>query len=104
MNILALENAAIELRKQLNIYKATDPPAMVLYNQLEGLMTAAERGEILQKMEAREIPGHRIMDDSNLRGHRELSEAYSNFFVELIEGRETETFKMIQDMIKKLRP
>lgn len=104
MNVLALKDAAIELRRQLNLYKFTDSAAMVLYDQLESLITVAERGGILQKMEAREIPGHRIMEDSSLRGYRELSEAYSNFFVELNGGRNTEAFKELQELIKKLRP
>ena|SRR5690606_25428749 len=103
MDILSLKESAIELRKQLNLHKSTDNAAMALYVQLKELISAAERGEILQPIEPREIPGHRIMEDSNLRVHKELSEAYSNFYVELNGGRESESFKIIQNLIRELK-
>jgi hypothetical protein len=103
MNSFSLKESATELRKQLNLHKSTDNAAMALYVQLEFLISAAERGEILQPIEPRDIPGHRIMEDSNLRDHKQLSEAYSNFYVELNGGRESESFKMMQELIKELR-
>ena len=104
MDILALKQTAIELRKQLELYKEKEPAALTLYEQMEYLIAAAERGEINTKVEARDIPGHRIMDESNLRKYRELSDAYSNFYVELIDGRGSDTLKMIEEIMKKVRP
>ncbi|MBV7572743.1 hypothetical protein KW846_08585 [Pseudomonas sp. PDM32] len=104
MDILALKQAAIELRKQLELYKEQESAALALYEQMEYLISAAERGEINTQVEARDIPGHRIMDESNLRKYRELSDAYSNFYVELIEGRGSDTLKMIEEIMKKARP
>ncbi|EJM95705.1 hypothetical protein PMI34_00815 [Pseudomonas sp. GM74] len=104
MDILALKQAAIELRKQLELYKEQESAALALYEQMEYLISAAERGEINTQVEARDIPGHRIMDESNLRKYRELSDAYSNFYVELIEGRGSDTLKMIEEIMKKSRP
>ncbi|CAI8705709.1 hypothetical protein [Pseudomonas serbica] len=104
MDILALKQTAIELRKQLELYKEKEPAALALYGQMEHLIYAAERGEINTQVEARDIPGHRIMDESNLRKYRELSDAYSNFYVELIEGRGSDTLKMIEEIMKKVRP
>ncbi|MCK8656530.1 hypothetical protein [Pseudomonas umsongensis] len=104
MDILALKQTAIELRKQLELYKEKEPAALALYGQMEHLISAAERGEINAQVEARDIPGHRIMDESNLRKYRELSDAYSNFYVELIEGRGSDTLKMIEEIMKKVRP
>jgi hypothetical protein len=103
MDILALKQTAIELRKQLELYKEKEPAALTLYEQMEYLISAAERGEINTQVEARDIPGHRIMDESNLRKYRELSDAYSNFYVELIEGRGSDTLKMIEEIMKKVR-
>ena len=103
MDILALKQTAIELRKQLEFYKEKEPAALTLYEQMEYLISAAERGEIKTQVEARDIPGHRIMDESNLRKHRELSDAYSNFYVELIDGRGSDTLKMIEEIMKKVR-
>jgi hypothetical protein len=103
MDIQALRKAAIELRNQLELYKAKEPAALALYQHMEHLISAAERGEITSQVEARDIPGHRIMDESNLRKYRDLSEAYSNFYVELIEGRGSDTLKMIEEIIKKAR-
>lgn len=103
MDILALRQTAIELRKQLERYKEKEPAALALYQHMEHLISAAERGEITSQVEARDIPGHRIMDESNLRKYRDLSEAYSNFYVELIEGRGSDTLKMIEEIIKKAR-
>jgi predicted RNA-binding protein with EMAP domain len=104
MDILALKQAAIELRKQLELYKEQESAALALYEQMEYFISAAERGEINTQVEARDIPGHRIMDESNLRKYRELSDAYSNFYVELIEGRGSDTLKMIEEIMKKARP
>ena len=103
MDILALRQTAIELRKQLERYKEKEPAALALYQHMEHLISAAERGEITSQVEARDIPGHRIMDESNLRKYRDLSGAYSNFYVELIEGRGSDTLKMIEEIIKKAR-
>jgi hypothetical protein len=103
MDILALKQTAIELRKQLELYKEKEPAALTLYEQMEYLISAAERGEINTQVEARDIPGHRIMDESNLRKYRELSDAYSNFYVELIDGRGSDTLKMIEEIMKKVR-
>ena len=103
MDILALRQTAIELRKQLERYKEKEPAALALYQHMEQLISAAERGEITSQVEARDIPGHRIMDESNLRKYRDLSEAYSNFYVELIEGRGSDTLKMIEEIMKKAR-
>jgi len=104
MDILALKQTAIELRKQLALYKEKEPAARALYEQMESLISAAERGEINAQVEARDIPGHRIMDESNLRSYRALSVAYSNFYVELIDGSGSDTLKMIEDMMKNVRP
>lgn len=103
MDIQALRQTAIELRRQLERYKEKEPAALALYQHMEHLISAAERGEITSQVEARDIPGHRIMDESNLRKYRDLSEAYSNFYVELIEGRGSDTLKMIEEIIKKAR-
>jgi hypothetical protein len=92
------------LRKQLELYKEKEPAALTLYEQMEYLIAAAERGEINTQVEAMDIPGHRIMDESNLRKYRELSDAYSNFYVELIDGRSSDTLKMIEEIMKKVRP
>jgi len=43
------------------------------------------------------------MDESNLRKHKELSEAYSTFYIELIGIRNSETYKMMEDMIREAR-
>jgi len=104
MDIQALKQTAIELRKQLELYKDKEPAALALFGQMEYLISAAERGEINTQVEARDIPGHRIMDESSLRKYRELSDAYSNFYVELIEGRGSDTLKMIEEIMKKVRP
>jgi hypothetical protein len=103
MDSLALKQTAIELRKQLERYKEKEPAALALYEHMEYLISAAERGEINKQVEARDIPGRRIMDESNLRKYRDLSDAYSDFYVELIEGRGSDTLKMIEEIMKKVR-
>jgi len=103
MNILKLKATAIELRKQLEVYKEKEPAALDLYEAMKNIIFAAERGEIATQVEARDIPGHRIMDESNLRKYRDLSHAYSNFYVELVEGRASDTFKLIEEIIKKVK-
>lgn len=102
MDSLALKQTAIELRKQLERYKEKEPAALALYEHMEYLISAAERGEINKQVEARDIPGRRIMDESNLRKYRDLSDAYSDFYVELIEGRGSDTLKMIEEIMKKV--
>lgn len=46
MDILALKNSAIELRKTLENYKEKEPAVLDLHDHLEQLIAAAERGEI----------------------------------------------------------
>jgi predicted nucleic acid-binding Zn-ribbon protein len=103
MDTLALKHIAAELRKQLETYKEKEPAARALYAEMENLISAAERGDIHTEIEARDIPGQRIMDESNLREYRELSTAYSNFYVELIDGRGSDTLKMIEEIMRKVR-
>jgi len=103
MDILALKKAAVELRKNLELHKKTEPAALYLYEQLEHLISAADRGEISTPVEARDVPGSKIMDESDLRKHKELSEAYSTFYIELIGIRNSETYKMMEDMIREAR-
>jgi hypothetical protein len=103
MDILALKKSAIELRKNLEIYKKKEPAAVALYNNLEHLISAAERGEITNPVEPRDVPGSKIMDESSLRKYQDLSEAYSIFYIELIGVRGSESYKMIEDMIKEVR-
>lgn len=83
MDTLALKQTAAELRKQLETYKEKELVARALYAEMENLISAAERGDIHTEIEARDIPGQRIMDESNLREYRELSTAYSNFMLSL---------------------
>lgn len=103
MDTQALKEAAIELRKHLELYKEKESAARLLYAEMENLISAAERGEINTQIEAGDIPGHRIMDESNLRGYRELSSAYSKFYVELIDGRDSDTLKTIQKIMEQVR-
>ncbi|OQR27993.1 hypothetical protein BWR59_23125 [Pseudomonas sp. Bc-h] len=103
MDILALKNSAIELRKTLEIYKEKEPAVLDLHDHLEQLIAAAERGEITTPVEPRDIPGSKIMDESNLRKYQDLSEAYSTFYIELIGVRGSESYKMMEDMIKEAR-
>ena len=103
MNILALKQSAIDLREQLDFYKDKDSAALALYQQLEHLISAAERGMIKEKMQARDIPGYRTFVESNLEQYSDLSKAYNNFFIELNDGRNSEAFKMLQEMLRKSR-
>ncbi|WP_342655415.1 hypothetical protein [Pseudomonas sp. F3-2] len=103
MDILALKKSAVELRKNLEIYKKKEPAAVALHENLEHLISAAERGEITIPVEPRDIPGSKIMDESNLRKYQDLSEAYSTFYIELIGVRGSESYKMMEDMIKAFR-
>ncbi|MDH0748467.1 hypothetical protein N5D61_19270 [Pseudomonas sp. GD03842] len=103
MDNLTLKKSAVELRKHLELHKKTEPAALYLYEQLEHLISAAERGEISTPVEAREVPDSKIMDESNLRKYKELSEAYSTFYIELIGIRNSETYKMMEGMISEAR-
>jgi hypothetical protein len=103
MNILALKQSAIDLREKLDFYKDKEPAALVLFQQIEHLISAAERGIIKEKMQARDIPGYRTFVDSDLENYSDLSKAYNNFFIELNDGRNSEAFKMLQEMLRKSR-
>lgn len=103
MNILALKQSAIDLREKLDFYKDKEPAALVLFQQIEHLISAAERGMIKEKMQARDIPGYRTFVDSDLENYSDLSKAYNNFFIELNDGRNSEAFKMLQEMLRKSR-
>lgn len=103
MNALALKQSAIDLREKLDFYKEKEPAALALYQQLENLISAAEHGMINEKMQARDIPGYRTFVESNLEQYSDLSKAYNNFFVELNDGRNSDAFRMLQEMLRKSR-
>lgn len=103
MNIIALKQSAIDLREKLDFYKDKEPAALALLQQLEHLISAAERGMIKEKMQARDIPGYRTFVESNLEQYSDLSKAYNNFFIELNDGRKSEAFEMLQEMLRKSR-
>jgi len=103
MNIIDLKQSAIDLREKLAFYKDKEPSAFALYQQLEHLISAAERGMIKEKMQARDIPGYRTFVESNLEQYPDLSKAYNNFFIELNDGRKSEAFEMLQEMLRKSR-
>lgn len=103
MNIIALKQSAIDLREKLDFYRNKEPAALALYQQLEKLMSAAEHCMIKEKMQARDIPGYRTFVESNLEQYSDLSKAYNDFFVELNDGRNSEAFKMLQEMLRKSR-
>ncbi|OQR36766.1 hypothetical protein BWR59_03620 [Pseudomonas sp. Bc-h] len=67
MDTLALKQTAAELRRQPEIYKEKEPAARALYAEVEDLISAAERGEINTEIEARDMPGHRIINESGGR-------------------------------------
>ena len=104
MDTLALKNTAIALENLLRRYGTTDPDARYLLLNLQPLISAAEQGQITTPVEARNIPGHRIMDEYNLRHYQDLSDAYSNFYIELINGRESEVFKRLEESMRKNTP
>jgi len=103
MNIIVLKQSAIDLREKLDFHKDKEPSVLALYQQLEHLISAAERGMIKEKMQARDIPGYRTFVESNLEEHSDLSKAYNNFFIELNDGRKSEAFEMLQEMLRKSR-
>ena len=43
------------------------------------------------------------MDESNLRKYQDLSEAYSIFYIELIGVRSSESYKLMENLIKEAR-
>ena len=96
MNTEALKIAALKLEEALVLIKENDQTANTLYIQLEKLIKAAITESILQNMEPRDVPGHRLFDESHLQNNKNLRTAYSNFYIELIGGCEWEVFKMLQ--------
>ncbi|QJI43975.1 hypothetical protein HKK52_24440 [Pseudomonas sp. ADAK2] len=95
MNINALKAAAIKLRDKLDFYKSHDPDASILLLDLEGLLSRAERGQITEMVEPRDIPGYKLFTETSLQSYKDLEAAYTDFYMELIEGRETEAYKIL---------
>ncbi|WP_442109136.1 hypothetical protein [Pseudomonas sp. NUPR-001] len=96
MNQDALEYAAIHLRNLLERYQLQEPAAALLLRELNGLIDRALRQEITAPMEPRDIPGHRYFTETPLGSYRDLEELYASFYVELIDGRSSRAFQMLQ--------
>lgn len=97
MNVDELRRTARRLREKLDFFEHKDAAAAMLYSQLAPLLTAAERGTITKNIEPRDIPGHRLFDDTILGDYTELNSAYTNFCFELIGAREWEAYKLLQE-------
>lgn len=100
MDIDALKATAQDLRAKLEHYKLKEPAASLLLTDLEGLLRDAERGLIHAPVEPRDIPGYRLFAETDLQSYRDLSEAYSNFYVELIDARQSEAYKLLAAKMK----
>ena len=101
MDVKALRVAAITLREKLEIYKRCDPDASILLLQLEGLLSRAEQGQITKMVEPRDIPGYKLFTETRLQSYKDQEAAYTDFYMELIEGRETEAYKMLAAKMAK---
>lgn len=86
MNMHKLKVTASELRHVINKYIAIDPAVVVLLAQLKNLLDRAERGDIVQEVEIRDIPGYKTLTETALEQYNDLSEAYAAFYIELTGG------------------
>jgi hypothetical protein len=101
MDIDELKTAARILREKLESFKDKDATAALLYRHINPLLTAAEQGNLSENVEPREIPGHKLFDESNLSEYSDLKKAYSNFYFELIGGREWDAYKLLEEKMSK---
>lgn len=100
MNLKALKLAATQLRSMLEHYQHQEPAAAMLLRELEGLINRALRKQITVPMEARDIPGHRYFSETPLGAYRDLEQLFASFYVELIDGRSSKAFQMLQAKMK----
>ncbi|NAT15874.1 hypothetical protein CU666_17840 [Pseudomonas syringae pv. actinidifoliorum] len=101
MNVDALKSAAEKLRKLIEFYRDIDAAASILLSELGGLLDLAERGQITKLVEPRDIPGYKLFTETRLQSYKDLEAAYTDFYIELIEGRETEAYKMLAAKMAK---
>lgn len=81
-----LQASARDLRRMLDKYAVIDPAAASLSAQLQDLIERAERCSILQEAEIGDIPGYKLLSETQLQGYSDLSEAYAAFYIELTGG------------------
>jgi hypothetical protein len=96
MNLDALKLAAIELRSLLQQHQNEEPAAASLLRSLSGLIEQAIEQQITSPMEARDIPGHRCFTETPLGAYHEIEQAFAAFYIELIDGRSSKAFQMLQ--------
>lgn len=101
MDIDALQAAAQHLREKLEYYKLKDPTALLLLTDLQGLLLSAELGHIHTPVEARDIPGYRLFTETNLQSYKDLEAAYTSFYIELTEARQSGAYKMLKAKMNK---
>jgi hypothetical protein len=101
MNKDALKSTAKELRDKLDFYVQKDAAAAHLLAALQILLSKAELEQIEEAMEPRDIPGYKIFTETNLQEYTDLEAAYTNFYMELTQGRESEIYKIIRDRMNK---
>ncbi|PBP93987.1 hypothetical protein CCL17_25325, partial [Pseudomonas congelans] len=69
MDVEALRMAATTLRDKLEFYKHRDPDASILLLDLEDLLSRAERGQITEMVESRDIPGYKLFTETSLQSY-----------------------------------
>ncbi len=52
-------------------------------------------------VESRDIPGYKLFTETSLQSYEDLEAAYTDFYIELIEARETEAYKMLAAKMAK---
>lgn len=100
MDINALKAAAQDLREKLEYYKLKDPAALLLLTDLQSLLLRAEEGKIHSPVEARDIPGYRLFTETNLQSYEDLEAAYTRFYMELTEARQSEAYRLLAAKMK----
>lgn len=94
--MFALQDAARELRVQLNAHLDKNGYVSQLLLGLEPWLTLAETGRISHPVDSGNIPGAYLFTEQGLQEYNDLDKAYSHFIIQ-ISGRG----KMVEELKRR---
>lgn len=89
MDQIRIQEAAIGLRDLLYKYAVVEKESDFLHSGLGKLISDALSKKIIEPLDTRDVPGGRMFDESDLRKHRDLEEAFVKFTIEITGGEDS---------------
>ncbi|WP_018624205.1 hypothetical protein [Kangiella aquimarina] len=104
MDIILLKECALSLKRLIEKY-SSDPEVKLLATALEELIEDILNDRVGLPLDSSQIPGRKLMEETNIRQYKDLSSTYSTFVLEASGGDDTwgDLRKIVNDIKKEIK-